>query len=356
MLRTLGTASTALFLFIFSLPQRAVCVSGGEYAVESSVIDNGGGEKLAGGDYASRGSIAQAALPADNVGLVSGGDYASRAGFYNPPHLTFQRGLLAAMRTQSGNISLTLPPDSVDKDRFDITMNVDQQTQPMAVDPGTIDEANNKIVHNDGAWAQLFPNHLAEMSIFDEQDLYQKPLANKGVLTMRYRDDNGDGVLDGSNPQVRVDTLNTWTLDENRSMWVRLPGASYNAADKTISVLFGMPGVYAMLGALDDSVKDVYAFPVPFRPNGPQAGTNQGQTGTEAGGITFTSVPQVGDIEIYPPDGRLVRKLPIPANPPLQEVKWDVRTAGGNRAASGVYLWRVVSGSKVKTGKLMVIW
>ena len=95
---------------------------------------------------------------------------------------------------------------------------------------------------------------------------------------------------------------------------------------------------------------------MPFRPNGPLAGAGQGQTGSEAVGITFTNVPQTGNIEIYTIDGRLVRKLGIPANLTVQEVKWDVKTAGGGRAASGVYIWRVVSGSNVKTGKLMVIW
>ena len=116
------------------------------------------------------------------------------------------------------------------------------------------------------------------------------------------------------------------------------------------------PGVYALLGMVDESVKDVYPFPVPFRPNGPQAGTGSGQSGTDADGITFINVPQAGAIEIYTLDGRLVRKLAIPAGLPIPKLKWDVRTAGGDRAASGVYLWRAVSGSNSKTGKLMVIW
>jgi len=119
---------------------------------------------------------------------------------------------------------------------------------------------------------------------------------------------------------------------------------------------FDKPGVYALLGTVDESVKDVYAFPVPFRPAGPDAGAGAGQTGTEAEGITFNNVPQTGDIEIYTLDGRLVRKLPIPAGLVLPKLKWDARTAGGDRAASGVYLWRVVSGSNSKTGKLMLIW
>jgi hypothetical protein len=346
----------AAVLFCFSCARLAAfSLDGGDYTVEASVIDNGGGARLSGGEYASKGAFGQVVLPS-NIGLLAGGEYINRVGFYNPPHFTFQKGLPAAMSMLSGDVRMTLPADSVGKERFDITVNRDPVAHPTAVDPDKIATANSKIVHNDGSWSQLFPNHLTEMSIFDEQSLYLQPLAKMGVLTMRYRDVNNDGILDGSNPPVRVDTLNAWTLDQNRDMWVRLPDAGEDAADKTISVYFGVPGVYAILGALDDAVRNVYAFPVPFRPNGPQAGSGVGQTGTEADGITFTSVPQVGNIEIYTIDGRLVRKLPIPPNLMLPEVKWDVKTAGGERTASGVYIWRVVSGSNVKTGKLMIIW
>ena len=52
----------------------------------------------------------------------------------------------------------------------------------------------------------------------------------------------------------------------------------------------------------------------------------------------------------------MVRKIDIPAELPMPYgVKWDVRTASGNKAASGVYIWRVKSDTDVLTGKLMGI-
>lgn len=327
----------------------------GGYDIEASVVDSGGGQQLSGGAYSSRGAIAQASMP-ENGGSLAGGDYVNRAGFYNPPHFTFQKGLTAALNTPSGDVRVTLPPGAVDKDRFDITMNRDPLAQPTAVDPGKINEATDKIVHNDGPWSQLMAGNMSEMAIFDEQDFYTKPLAKRGTLTMAYRDADNDGILDGSNPPVRVETINAWLLDESVNAWVRLNDAGVDPAAKTVSVYFGTPGVYAMFGALADSVRDVKAYPVPFRPYGAQAGTGVGQTGTEVQGITFDNVPQVGNIEIYTLDGRLVRKIAIPETFGAAKVAWDVKTAGGQRAASGVYIWRVVSGSNVKTGKLMVIW
>jgi hypothetical protein len=212
------------------------------------------------------------------------------------------------------------------------------------------------MTYNEGSWSRLFPDHLTEFAVFDEQDFYRKPLANRGLMTMRYKDEDGDGNIDGSYPPVRADTLNAWTLDEESRMWVALPSAGVDKVSRTLSLYFGLPGVYALIGQLDTAVNNVFAYPVPFRPNGPQAGSGAGQTGTEAGGITFTNVPQQGDIEIYTLDGRLVRKLGIPDNLMMPKLKWDVRTASGDKAASGTYIWRVVSGGNSRTGKLMVIW
>jgi flagellar hook assembly protein FlgD len=113
-----------------------------------------------------------------------------------------------------------------------------------------------------------------------------------------------------------------------------------------------------MMGTMADTVKDVHAFPVPFRPYGPNAGADNGQTGSEADGIRFARVPQKGEITIYTLDGQLVKKIDISGNLLQVEktVRWDVRNTYGSKVSSGVYIWRVVSGSNSKTGKLMVIW
>ncbi len=337
------------------VPAVALISSSGDYLLESSVRDGGGGAPLAGGEYVAKGSAGQISVPAGPGNSVSGG-YVNRGGFYNPPHFTFQKGLVAVVNFNSGSASLSLPPGAVDKEVFDITLNRNPASEPLQVAPGTIDSANSKMEHNEGGWSRLFSSHITEMSLFDEQDAWERPFAKSGFLSMRYKDDNGDGMLDGSNPPVRVETVRAWALDESMAMWTKLPASSSDRASRTVTVPFMTPGVYSLLGMLDESVKDTYAYPVPFRPGGPDAGLGAGQTGTEAEGITFTNVPQVGDIEIYTLDGRLVRKLPITAGLAIPKLKWDVRTAGGSRAASGVYIWRVVSGSNSKTGKLLVIW
>lgn len=325
----------------------------------SSVIDNGGGAYASGGDYLSKGSVAQAHMP-DNIGVVKGGGYSNRVGFYNPPYFTYQRALASNLQSGSGNFTVTLPPNSVGMDVFDITMNKDPVSRPLNVEPDKIAAATDKMLFNEGDWARIDSGNLAEMAIFDEEDYFTGPLANKGLLTMRYQDANNDGVLDGSNPPVMVDTLNTWMLDEVLDSWVQAPSAGVDRDLKTLTVYLAGTGVYAMFGALDQAVANVKAYPVPFRPNGPRAGTGAGQTGAEGScdkcGIIFENIPQTGRIEIYTLDGRLVRTLAIPANLMVQKLTWDVKNSSGQKAASGVYIWRLVSGSNAKTGKLMVIW
>lgn len=350
--------SDILMLFVCAaapVSAGALISSGGEYRLESSVRDNGGGEIVSGGEYVSKGSAGQTTIP-EGRGNSGAGEYVNRAGFYNPPHFTFQKGLASVINFNSGSASLTLPPGAVDNEVFDITLNNNPAAQPLNVEPGLINSANGKMETNEGPWSHLFPDSITEMSLFDEQAVWDKPFLKNGALSMRYKDADNDGVLDGSDPPVRVDTIKTWVLDEELGAWAKFPALSFDRESRVITVPFMAPGVYALLGMVDESVKDTYAFPVPYRPNGPAPGPGAGQSGTEADGITFTSIPQVGNIEIYTLDGRLVRKLPIPAGLMSPKLKWDVRTAGGGRAASGVYLWRVVSGSNSKTGKLMVIW
>ena len=355
-LSTAALAALALNFMPFTAALASVS-SGGDLEMENSVVDNGGGSRMEGGDYSLKASLAQFSMP-DNIGLANGGDYANRTGFYNPPYFTYQSALPTYFSIPSSDAGFSFPADAVDKRAFDITLNKDPVGTPLVVDPGKINEAIRKIVGNEGRWAQPASNNLAEIAIFDEQDYYRKPFSKKGLLTMRYADLNNDGLVDGSNPPVRANTLTAWGLDESRDAWIELPGANVDQGARTVTAYFEMPGVYSLLGARDLSIsRNFKAYPVPFRPNGPQAGAGAGQTGTEAAGITFENAPQSGEISIYTLDGRLVRKLSIPDSLAWPyRVQWDVRTSGGDRAASGVYIWRVNSGTSALTGKLMVIW
>ena len=357
---TLKLLSKAIFVFFFPAafifynvgPIFGFVSSGNDYIMESSNLVSGG-ELASGGEYTSKGALSQIHLPADAG--TSAGEYVNRVGFYNPPYFTYQRGLPIQLSFDSGNVELVLPANSVDKSAFDISINKDAVANPVITDSAKITNANLKMETNEGAWSRLYSGNISEMVVFDEQSFWTESFSSDGLLAMSYDDVDNDGILDGSNPPVRVNTLQAWALDDERSMWVKMPSANLDTGLKKIMVPCSSPGVYVLLGQVEDSVKDVYAYPVPFRPNGPNAGIGAGKTGTEAMGIIFTNVPDVGNIEIYTIDGRLVKKIAIPSNLNPAILTWDVKNENGTKAASGVYIWRVVSGDNSKTGKLMVI-
>jgi hypothetical protein len=346
-----------LFCICFNAAARASLSSGDDMEILGSVVDAGGGVSMEGGGYTVKASLAQATVPG-GLGGTSGGDYSNRMGFYNPPYFTYQNALATALSMDSGNVRLSFPSGSVDRETFDVVVNKDPVNNPLIVDPSKINNAIQKIVRNEGAWAQPAANSLAEVAIFNEQDYYTAPLANRGSLVMRYSDANNDGIVDGSNPPVRVNTLTAWGLDETRSSWFELSGSKSDPASQMLTVYFDRPGIYTMLGAQDLSIsRDFKAYPVPFRPNGPKAGSGPGQTGTEAEGITFWNAPQAGVIEIYTLDGRLVDTIDLSDNTAAPfSVKWRATTKSGGRVASGVYIWRVKTETSALTGKLMVIW
>ena len=158
---------------------------------------------------------------------------------------------------------------------------------------------------------------------------------------------NGPGL-------VRPQTLALWVLDTQHALWVKIPESLNDS--QTVSAPVTYFSVFALMGSADGSAADSFAFPVPWRPHGPNAGSGPGQSGTEADGITFSNIPSECTIKIYTIAGGLVCEIHHSDTGGLiAQEKWDVRTRGGEPAASGVYLWRVVSSADSRNGKLMII-
>ena len=149
----------------------------------------------------------------------------------------------------------------------------------------------------------------------------------------------------GSGPGTRCKTLPFWRLDESLQLSDRQPTSVVDA--DSIRLVTSHFSIYAVMGSLDTDVTEVFAFPVPFRPNSGDVN----RYGSWATGIRFSNLPQQGSIDIYTISGQRVRHLDIDANPQT----WDVKNSAGETVASGVYLWEVISGPNRKRGKLVVI-
>lgn len=329
--------------------------SGGRFQVTGSQLDAGGGAELSGGRFRARGAAGQTALTAAGASeVLRGGRFQLRDGFYNPPKFTLQNSLSQTFGDPTGAVSVNLPAFSVSAPEFDLVFRQNPIENPLRIDPEKIRQAGRKLSAN-SALSQVLPGHLWEIDIMDEQGLHGQALSSLGSIAFRYQDSRGDGIVDGTNPPLRAKTLAPWILDENLAMWVKLPQSNVDQAGRRVAAPLRHLSVFAFIGGADISVDAAYAFPVPFRPHGPNAGTGPGQTGTLSSGITFTNLPSEGTIEIYTLSGQLVRRLELPPNLATPTLSWDVRNGAGETVASGVYLWRVISHGNSKTDRLMVI-
>ncbi|MCX5785010.1 MAG: hypothetical protein NTX59_04930 [Elusimicrobia bacterium] len=150
------------------------------------------------------------------------------------------------------------------------------------------------------------------------------------------------------NPAV-ITNPRIYVLNETTAKWEPLPTAEKTA--NTISAYAPHFSFFVVGGAVITSLSQAKVYPSPFRPNGPNAGTGAGKTGTDAGGITFV-VPNGSSVKIYTARGELVAEA---SNPSGGSINWDTRTKSGNKAASGVYLYIINSPVGRQTGKLAII-
>ncbi len=337
-LMMVGSALTPVFALI----------TGGIISIESSSTDTGGGALLASGSIDLQGTLGQTMIPTGSTDTLTGGVTELRTGFLNPPRFSLQSALAYTLPSTDGELVLNLPAGAVIRPTFDAVIRRDPASFPLSVDPAKIARANAKIVANDGL-AQVRPSDVWEVQFFDEAGFFGGALAAEGQLRLTYKDLNGDGIVDGTTPPLRVKTMDLWMLDESLELWVKVPNSSVDSVAQVVTAPLSHMSVYAMIGGADTAVASVYAFPVPFRPNGPNAGIGAGQTGTAAGGITFTNLPSGGTIDIYTIEGRLIKRLDIPANLAPARIIWDAQVA------SGVYVWRIAFGGNAKTGRLMVV-
>ena len=332
--------------------------SGGNYSMESSVLLPGSQLTDSGATpYSVISVIGEYNLPTTNFfDEIDGGPFNLRLGFLNPPRFSLQNFVPQLLADSSGSILLTLPAYSVPISNFDVLFISDPEHNSAHTDlQAIINSANHKMEVNRGAFAKPLDSNIWEIDVENaDGGSYSGPISPNGSITINFTV-TGDIVTDhgvATNPPVKASTLQLWLLDEEHSLWVRVPDFQLDLLNHRITAPLSHLSVYALIGGADTNVDNVFAYPVPFRPNGPNAGTGPGQTGTEAGGITFTSLPSEGTIEIYTLSGQRVRTLDIPAQP---KIVWDVKNSAGESVASGVYIWRLKAGDNSKTGRLMVI-
>ena len=95
------------------------------------------------------------------------------------------------------------------------------------------------------------------------------------------------------------------------------------------------------------NVEDVWVVPNPFRAS--EAWDLNG-----ANELHFTNLPAQAHIQIYTVAGDLVRELDH-SDPVRDFERWDLKNANGQDVASGIYMFRVTSGSFHRQNRFIVI-
>jgi hypothetical protein len=317
-----------------------------------SICSSGSSQESSQGGYRLRYTIGT--IGASNIVALSTSAYAVTPGILaGAPTLNPQNGdSVYVFGPENGRATLNIPAGSLTQDYL-LYSSTSPASKPLRVAPAVIADAREKLDRFVSVWTRPAQDQVWELYLQEEDGRrssasFQKP----GRLTLPYEDDNNDGLLDGAPVPIRITSLSLWWLDEDNSLWVRLPNSTVNVSSKTVTAPVGHLSVFAVMGGPDLDPGAVFAFPVPWRPNGPNAGSGPNQTGTLSEGITFTHMPDIATIRIYTISGALVREISHTSGPQLI---FDVKSDAGEILATGTYIYVIDSNGAKKTGKIAVI-
>ena len=218
-------------------------------------------------------------------------------------------------------------------------------TSPLIDSPrkNNIIDANNKLDNDDDPFSFTLEPTIVEIEAFDVNenpitDTFEIP----ATITLSHEDSNPeDGIVDGTSPPLRDETLKVYWLNESHSLWVKLSGSKVDADSNRVSADMFHFSVFSVHGGGTADLSDAYAYPVPFIPS-------RGDTD-----ITFTNISPLCTIKIYTLNGELVRTIEHTSG--ATSYSWDVTNDRGDRLGSGVCLYLIKDAKNKKKGKLIII-
>ncbi|MEW5907174.1 MAG: right-handed parallel beta-helix repeat-containing protein [Elusimicrobiota bacterium] len=165
---------------------------------------------------------------------------------------------------------------------------------------------------------------------------------NSAVITLSYRDDDGDGVVDGTTAEAG--RLRIYAASDTGNSWTPL-ASTVDRTAKTVSAQTTHFSFFSAFATAASGLSSLKAYPNPWQPG---AGGR-----FDAAAVTFTGLPNEARIKVFTILGELVRQLDVTAADAGTKT-WDGRNSNGSKAASGIYLVRVESGGDDRTLKLAV--
>lgn len=170
------------------------------------------------------------------------------------------------------------------------------------------------------------------------------------TVTIPYNDDDQDGIVDGSS--VRETELRMFHLNSVTNKWDLIASDTADFTANTISAPTSHFSIFSLMQVrtLSAAMSEVRVYPNPCY--------IKSQSYARIGGIPLSA----SDVKIYIYNvaGQLVRTLSEPSEITTgsgsKTGQWDGKNSGGQKAASGVYIYLLKSSAGTKTEKFAIFW
>jgi len=196
------------------------------------------------------------------------------------------------------------------------------------------------------------PGTVREFVVYSGSAAYENELS--GSITIPFKDDNDDGIVDGTFPEVKVADLRPYTWHNGK--WAEVEGPFIrDTVNYTITFPIAHLSIYALGGLVttqsQPALNSARVYPVPWQPgsSGKFGSANVAGCGS---GLIFDNLTSEGTIRIYTIPGDLVRDI-FYTSADNGCKAWDGKNASGRNVASGVYIAIINNrgsggGSKIK--------
>ncbi|MEK7814145.1 MAG: FlgD immunoglobulin-like domain containing protein [Candidatus Desantisbacteria bacterium] len=176
-------------------------------------------------------------------------------------------------------------------------------------------------------------------SAYDEQGTITQNFNEQVAITIPYPDINQDGIVDGT--MVGETSLKMYALEDGG--WVEVQGGTIDTAANIFTASVWHFSVYELRGIpFAKDLSRIYAYPNPFNP-------------CLQGKITFAELTDTAEIRIFTIAGELVKTIEVTPQDSGKPT-WDGRNEAGERVASGIYLYVIISEEGYKAvGKIGII-
>lgn len=252
-------------------------------------------------------------------------------------------GSSATIQSPDGAVVVTVASGTFAED-YRLSLSTDPIGFPLGPPdlPAKINLAEDKLVEGGEVSQTPIPNVISEIRAEDVHgNMIDSQAPHSLTVTFVYPSSDGETVTLGGGPIVRAHTLAIYRLNEEKSLWVRVPTSQVDSSARKVSAAVPGLGVFSLVGQTDTSLETAYAYPVPFLE----------KRGDKT--ITFSDLAQKATVRIFSASGRWVQTLEETDGD--GELVWDVRDVDGDPLPSGVYFYLLESSADKKRGKLVIV-